>query len=76
MCRLCFSTEDVIKLKTCKHEICLKCLSVNDRKRCPIEDCHKSLHDIDLHRKKIYVRSLETIGRRHLQNVREKIEQS
>lgn len=76
MCRFCFSTEDVIALKNCKHDICLKCLSVNDHKRCPIEDCHKVLHEIDIHRKKIFVRSLETIGRRHLQSVLKKIEKS
>ena len=73
MCLLCFSSEDVIRLKNCKHEICLKCLSVNNMRRCPVEGCETALHIVDIHRKKIYVRSLETIGRKHLLSARLKV---
>jgi hypothetical protein len=73
MCLLCFSSEDVIRLKNCKHEICLKCLSANDMRRCPVEGCETALHIVDIHRKKIYVRSLETLARKHLWSARLKV---
>lgn len=66
MCLLCFSSEDVIRLKNCKHEICLKCLSANNMLKCPVEGCVIAMHIVDIRRKKVYVRSLETIGRKHI----------
>ena len=74
LCEICFATEDVIKLKNCTHSICLKCLSVNDLVYCPITECRKKLSDVDIHRKKIYVRSLEHLGRKHLINIRQKLQ--
>ena len=66
MCELCFSNDDVIRTKLCKHMVCLKCLSVNDCQYCPLSSCRTKLHPIDIHRKKIYVRSGEILGRKKL----------
>lgn len=68
LCEVCFSSEDVIALKDCKHTICLKCLSVNNVDFCPITECRQNLSYVDVHRKKMYVRSLEHIARKHLLN--------
>ena len=66
MCAMCFACDDVILTKLCKHSMCLKCLSVNDSEYCPVSSCRQKLHTIDIHRKKIYVRSGEILGRKKL----------
>jgi hypothetical protein len=66
--------KSVLQQKNCTHSICLKCLSVNDLVYCPITECRKKLSDVDIHRKKIYVRSLEYLGRKHLINIRQKLQ--
>lgn len=66
MCQLCFATDDVILTKNCNHLVCLRCLTVNDYQHCPVSECRKKLHAVDLHRKHIYIRSGEILGRKIL----------